>query len=126
MSDSMNISFSTNDDNNDFLYSIGRQNNGILQLFNKHLFSRASLLSIENSLLEKLMKNYYRYIAKHTLIFIVMETNNQGNINALNCYYKYCARMLQIYQSTVFILNCVWEKHLTISLMLLMNHNENW
>ena len=52
--------------------------------------------------------------------------NYQGNKNVVNCYYKYCARMLQIYQSSVFILNCVWEKHLTISLMPLMNHNENW
>ena len=52
----MNISFSTNDDKNDFLYSNGPQNNGILQLFNKHLFSRASLLSIENGLLEKFNK----------------------------------------------------------------------
>ena len=77
----MNISFSTDDDKNDFLYSNGPQNNGILQLFNKHLFSRASLLSIENGLLENFNKiiiwvSVIRITkAKYVLISIFMEMN---------------------------------------------------
>ena len=77
----MNISFSTDDDKNDFLYSNGPQNNGILQLFNKHLFSRASLLSIENGLLEKFDKTISLISmiritkSKYVLISIVMEMN---------------------------------------------------
>ena len=77
----MNISFSTNDDKNDFLYSNGPQNNGILQLFNKNLFSRANLLSIENGLLEKFDKTISLISmiritkSKYVLISIVMEMN---------------------------------------------------
>ena len=71
----MNISFSTDDDKNDFLYSNGPQNNGILQLFNKHLFSRASLLSIENGLLENFNKIIIWVSVKYVLISIFMEMN---------------------------------------------------
>ena len=77
----MNISFSTNDDKNDFLYSNGPQNNGILQLFNTHLLSRANLLSIENGLLEKFDKTISLISmiritkSKYVLISIVMEMN---------------------------------------------------